>query len=184
MAESDATAAVNWPQVPACFGWLALDRRGGWLLKREPIRHAGLIAFINGNYGPDDDGNWIFQNGPQAVFVALDYTPLVLRLGADGRLTAHTGVAAGEIAAAYLDEEGNALLHAAAGIGLLDDRDLAAFVAECRNVAGAAATDDALLAIMNGGAGVFWRGLPLHAIRREDVAPRFRFRSAPIPVAG
>lgn len=80
--------AVKWPNVPACYGWLSLDRRGCWRLKGEVIRHAGLISFINSHYSPDASGNWISQNGPQTVFVALDCTPLILRIGGGGGFTA------------------------------------------------------------------------------------------------
>jgi len=89
----DLSATANWPQVPACYGWLSLDRRGCWRLKGQAISHAGLISFHQQHYGADDSGNWVFRNGPQMVFVALDYTPLVLRLDVDGRLTANTGAA-------------------------------------------------------------------------------------------
>jgi hypothetical protein len=177
----DFSSAANWPKVPACYGWLSLDRRGCWRLKGQTISHPGLIGFINSHYGADASGNWVFQNGPQAVFVALDYTPLVLRLDADGGLTTHTGVAAGPVAAAYLDEEGNALLHTAQGIGLLDDRDLPAFVAACRNQYGEVAAEDDLLGTMAGGSGVFWRDVPLQAINRSDVPLRFGFNSDPAP---
>ena len=172
---------MNWPKVPACYGWLSLDRRGFWRLKGQAISHAGLISFINRHYGDDGSGNWIFRNGPQAVFVALDYTPWVLRLETNGKLTAHTGVAAGSAIAAYLDQEGNVLLQVAAGIGLLDDRDLPAFVADCRNACGEPAGEDALLSAMTGSSGVFWRKLSVQAINRDDVPLRFGFRANPMP---
>lgn len=181
MSFSDPAAAVKWPDVPACYGWLSLDRRGRWRLKGETVSHAGLIAFISSRYGPDDGGGWVFRNGPQAVCVALEYTPLVLRLQGDGELTAHTGAAAGPVSGAYLDDEGNALLHTAAGIGLLDDRDLGAFLADCRNAHGEPAGEKALLATMGGASGVTWRGLPVQPIRRCDVARRFGFRPDPAP---
>ena len=181
MPTPELSATVRWPDVPACYGWLSLDRRGCWRLKGQAISHAGLIAFINSHYGADGSGNWVFQNGPQAVFVALDYTPLVLRLDVHGRLTAHTGAAADPIIATYLDEQGNALLHTVLGIGLLDDRDLPLFAAACRDARGEPAAEDALLGAMTGGSGVFWRGLPLQAINRRDVALRFGFRPAPAP---
>jgi hypothetical protein len=174
-------AAVKWPEVPACYGWLSLDRRGRWRLKGETVSHAGLIEFINRHYGPDEAGNWIFRNGPQAVHVALDYTPLVLRLQAGGALAAHTGAAAGAATAAYLDEEGNALLETALGIGLLDDRDLADFLGACVDARGMPATDDALLAAISGEAALFWHQMPLQPIRRGDVAHRFGFCPEPSP---
>lgn len=181
MSFSDPAAMVKWPNVPACYGWLSLDRRGRWRLKGEVVSHGGLVAFINRHYGPDNSGNWTFSNGPQAVYVALDYTPLVLRLQDEGGLTAHTGAAAGSVTAAYLDDEGNVLLDTTIGIGLLDDRDLGRFVADCRNACGVAADEGELQAIMGGAAGVMWRGLPVQPIRRCDVALRFGFRPDPAP---
>lgn len=179
MSDPDVSSAVKWPSVPACYGWLSLDRRGTWRLQGEPVRHPGLIAFINAHYAADESGKWIFQNGPQAVFVSLDYTPLVWRMDSDGSLTAHTGAAGGAVVAAYLDEEGAVLLRAACGIGLLDDRDLAAFVAACQLVSGAPAAQEDLLDVMAGGLGVCWRGLPLLSIRRLEVPRRFGFDPVP-----
>ncbi|NMG15155.1 putative protein DUf2944/DUF2946 [Aromatoleum bremense] len=172
---------MRWPDVPAVHGWLSLDRRGGWRLKGEPVTHGGLIAFLNAHYGSDGDGNWFVQNGPQRVFVTLDYTPLVLRLDVDDSLTAHTGAATGPIIAAYLDEDGNVLLHASQGVGLLDDRDLSAFVGQCRADDGGPASDAAFVEVMGGGSGVVWHGLPLQAIRHAEVAARFAFRPRPEP---
>lgn len=181
MPASDPAATVKWPNVPACYGWLSLDRRGCWRLKGQTISHRGLIDFINSHYGADAAGNWIFQNGPQAVFVALDYTPLVLRLEAGGSLRTHTGADAGTVAEVHMDEEGCVLLATDSGIGLLDDRDLAGFVADCRDAQGQAASEGALLDTMSGGAGVFWRGLPLRTIRCRDVPLRFGFQPDPAP---
>ncbi|WP_169201864.1 DUF2946 family protein [Aromatoleum bremense] len=181
MTTPDLPTDVRWPDVPAVHGWLSLDRRGGWRLKGEPVTHGGLIAFLNAHYGSDGDGNWFVQNGPQRVFVTLDYTPLVLRLDVDDSLTAHTGAATGPIIAAYLDEDGNVLLHASQGVGLLDDRDLSAFVGQCRADDGGPASDAAFVEVMGGGSGVVWHGLPLQAIRHAEVAARFAFRPRPEP---
>ena len=181
MPVTGPSAMVKWPAVPACYGWLSLSRRGLWLLKGEVISHPGLIRFISSHYAGDDSGNWIFRNGPQAVFVALDYAPFVLRLEPDGRLTAHTGALAGAVAAVFLDEEGSAVLETALGIGLLDDRDLPAFFAACRNAQGEPAAEADLLAAMTGGSGAFWRGLPLQAIKRRDLPQRYGFQPDPAP---
>ena len=181
MPGSDPSAVLKWPQIPACYGWLSLNRRGCWKLKGEGISHAGLIAFINSRYAADDAGNWIVRNGPQAVFVALDYTPFVLRLDLDNRLTAHTGAVAGRASAAYLDEEGNVLLQTALGVGLLDDRDLPAFIAACRDATGQPADEDALLETMSGCSAVVWHGLPVQPIRRSDAADFFGFCANPKP---
>jgi hypothetical protein len=181
MSGNDVPAAVNWPPVPACYGWLSLDRRGGWRLKGEPIRHAGLIAFINSHYAADDAGNCIFSNGPQRVYVSLDYTPLVWRLDGAGVLSAHTGVAAGAASGVWLDEDGSVLVLAESGIGLLDDRDLAAFLGACHGPNGEPAAHETLLGLMAGDSGVFWSGFPLQAITRSEVAGRFAFRPTPVP---
>jgi Protein of unknown function (DUF2946) len=181
MTNSDPAVTVKWPDVPACYGWLSLDRRGRWRLKGESISHPGLVAYINSRYGPDAAGNWIFSNGPQAVYVALDYTPLVLRLEVDGTLTAHTGAVAGRVIGAYLDDEGNILLNTEGCIGLLDDRDLAGFLQACRDAGGMPADDETLLAAMSGDADLFWWGMPVQRIRRDDVALRFGFRPDPAP---
>ncbi len=147
-----AAASLKWPGVPACFGWLSLDRRGNWRLKGEPIRHAGLIDWINRNYAPDADRQWVFRNGPQVVFVELEYTPLVLRLDVYGSLVLHTGQFAGVPGAAYLDEESNVLIEVDSGIGLLDDRDLAGFIDGCRGPDEATVTEELLLAASFGDA--------------------------------
>ena len=95
MDEIVLQAMAKWPNVPAVYGWLALDRRGNWLIKRETIGNQALNAFISRNYTHDDAGRWYFQNGPQRVFVDLDYAPFVYRvtsvLNAPLALTTHTG---------------------------------------------------------------------------------------------
>ena len=122
---------AKWPDVPAVYGWLSLDRRGNWLL-REPgsgrpgrIGNAALREFIGRNYAADEHGCWYFQNGPQRVYVALAYTPLVMHLE-DGALVDHCGCLV-EPAGLFLDDEGSLLVLGQRGIGLLDDRDLAHF---------------------------------------------------------
>ncbi|WP_407279540.1 DUF2946 family protein [Aromatoleum evansii] len=185
----DPAALARWPDVPACYDWLSLDRRGTWRLRGEAVEHAGLAGFLNANYGRDESGNWLVHNGPQRVYVALEYTPWVLRLHPDGRLTTHTGAGVAAVARACLDEEGNVLLDTDLGAGLLDDRDLAAFLAECRLADGSVADDEVLLAVMTGGSGegaqarsqVSWRNLPLQAVERAAVAERFGFRARPAP---
>lgn len=176
-----ASPLPPWPQVPACYGWLALDRRGRWRLRGEAVEHAGLRAFLDLHYHRSDDGEWFVQNGPQRVFVSLEYTPLVLRLQADGGLALHTGADAGAPLAVHVDDEGNVLVEVAAGIALMDDRDLPAFIAGCVGADGAPAEIEALL----DGAPVRWRGLAVQPLRRAEVAGRFGFRPEPQqPAAG
>jgi hypothetical protein len=117
-----ARSMAKWPDVPAVYGWLELDRRGQWRIKGERITHAGLRDFIARNYQSDECGRWYFQNGPQRVFVRLAYTPLVVRYEGDALLD-HCGrrVVARET---YLDDEGSVLIEGGPAIALLDDRDL------------------------------------------------------------
>src|SRR5690242_19523336 len=73
--ESVARSIVKWPNVPAVFGWLELDRRGNWRIKGEKIANAALREFIGRNYERDERGRWFFQNGPQRVYVRLACAP-------------------------------------------------------------------------------------------------------------
>lgn len=116
---------ARWPNVPALFGWLKLDRRGRWLIQGEPISRPQIIETINRNYAADEQGRWYFQNGPQRGYMALEYAPLVLRAEAAGdTLVAHTESRVGRVSAAYLDEEGALLLATDLGPGVLDAADL------------------------------------------------------------
>jgi hypothetical protein len=122
MDDSVVRSLAKWPNVPAVYGWLELDRRGNWLIKGGRVGNAALREFIARNYEADGQGRWFFQNGPQRVYVRLAYTPLVVHYEGD-RLVDHCGRAF-EAHGAYLDDEGSVLLRGERGIALLDDRDL------------------------------------------------------------
>jgi hypothetical protein len=122
MDASVLRAMARWPDVPAVYGWLALDRRGRWLLT-EPasarfgrVGNAALREFIGRNYAADERGCWYFQNGPQRVYVALAYTPLVLHYEGDALLD-HCGRAA-RARGTFIDEEGSVLIQGERGVGL------------------------------------------------------------------
>lgn len=121
----------KWPNVPQAYGWLRLDRRGNWRLRLpgtaryERVANAALSDFIGRNYDADERGRWYFQNGPQRVYVGLDYAPLVLRYEGEA-LVDHCGRRA-RARATYVDEEGSVLIDVERAVGLLDDRDLACF---------------------------------------------------------
>ena len=147
-----ARAMARWPDVPAVYGWLALDRRGNWLIKAERITHQAMREFIARNYEGDDAGRWYFQNGPQRVYVTLAYTPLVVHYEGD-TLVDHCGR---PFAARvnYVDDEGSVVLAGEPGIALLDDRDLLRFADS---------------------------GAPLERIARAEVPGRFGFVQEPGP---
>ncbi|HLO63508.1 MAG TPA: DUF2946 family protein [Azonexus sp.] len=175
----DFSAIAKWPNVPACYDWLSLDRRGNWRLQGERVTHRGLIDFMNRQYAADDSGRWFVQNGPQRVFVALAATPWVFRRES-GDFVSHTGQPAGAVQGIYLDEEGSIVLETALGVGLLDDRELAGFLAECRDAHDQPAGEEALIGLMGTGSGnIFWHGLQLQAIAAADIPRRFGFDPAP-----
>lgn len=177
----DLSAIAKWPNVPACYDWLSLDRRGDWRLQGERVTHSGLINFINRQYGCDESGCWFLQNGPQRVFVELAYTPWVFRRDGES-FVSHTGEPGGEIKAIYLDEEGSILLETSLGIGLLNDRDLTQFLAECRDGSDRPASDEAILSFMETGSGdIRWQNLRLQSIATVDTKKRFNFNPHPQP---
>jgi hypothetical protein len=120
-----AQAMAKWPNVPAVYGWLSLDRRGNWLIKGERIANQALRDFISRNYEADSTGRWYFQNGPQRVYVTLAYTPLVVHYEGDG-LRDHCGRPFAP-RSTYVDDEGSVLVEGEGVIALLDDRDLARY---------------------------------------------------------
>ena len=90
MDEQVLKSLIKWPNIPHCFGWLALDRRGQWRMRDEyaqtnqlpgnVIQHVALNEFISRNYAHDSLGRYFFQNGPQRVFISLDATPWIARM--------------------------------------------------------------------------------------------------------
>ena len=145
MDEIVRQAMAKWPNVPAVYGWLALDRRGTWLIKDESIGNPMLIEFIGRNYDCDDHGRWFFQNGPQRVFVRLAYAPWVLRTAPQGQLVTHTGLAITAVNGVWFDEDGVVILQTEHGAGVLDDRDVEAISAGFVASGGVGLNEDALL---------------------------------------
>lgn len=125
MDEWVLNALKRWPNVPALFGWLGLDRRGRWLVQGEAISHPRIIDVINRNYAADEYGRWYFQNGPQRGYMQLESTPLILFVSDDNEhLITHTGLAVAQLRAAYMDEEGSLVLTTEHGPGELRGTDL------------------------------------------------------------
>ncbi|MEO8059992.1 MAG: DUF2946 family protein [Burkholderiales bacterium] len=136
-------ALKKWPNVPHCYGWLALDARGDWYMRDDRVQAAGpfpkvkgsrilhekLREFIERNYLVDDAGCWFFQNGPQRVYVELEAAPWIWRLdavpGAAPRITSHTGLAA-QFESAWLDEHDRLFLATDIGLGIVHTLDMEA----------------------------------------------------------
>lgn len=124
--DRDVIAAMaRWPNVPAVFGWLSLTARGEWRIRGERIGNEAIPAFIGRNYAADAQGRWYFQNGPQRVYAALELTPWVYRVDAQGRVSAHTGAVPSRCIGAALLDDGHLLLATDLGPGVVDDRDAA-----------------------------------------------------------
>jgi hypothetical protein len=191
MDEIVRKAMAKWPDVPFAYGWLALDARGRWLLKGDPITNPAVVAFIGRNYAVDERGRWYFQNGPQRVFVTLAATPWILSLDDEGRLATHVGTPAGAAREAWLDEAGRVLFVTDVGAGALVDRDLAALVQRLVDAEGDR-LDDAAITRWIEGAGTDdapWVALADGRIRIERLPPgpvgaRFGFDPDPRPDAG
>ncbi len=134
-------AMAKWPNVPDCYGWLGLDARGQWHMRDDRVqalgafqsgisgakgsilRHDKLIDFIHRNYETDAAGQWYFQNGPQRVYIELENTPHIWRLGQDLVPTSHTG-AETRVMDCLLDEHGHVYLNTPLGLGLVHTLDV------------------------------------------------------------
>ena len=172
MDEIVKAALKKWPNVPHCWGWLALDARGDWYMRDDRVQAAGpfpkvkgsrilhdkLREFIHRNYAADAAGDWFFQNGPQRVYVELEAAPWVWRL-APGEpapaITSHTGREA-RFESAWLDEQGRLFLATDLGLGLVHTLDM----------------ETAADAVERGA----WAP---QAIRFDELPARFRYRLSP-----
>jgi len=187
-------ALAKWPNVPHCYGWLALDARGNWRMRDERAQHfklpgdklsnAALVGFITRNYAADERGCWYFQNGPQRVYVQLEATPYIVRTDPAVGWRLHTGAALGAVDEALLTEAGALVLRSGAVVAQLDDRDFAA-VLPLLHMDGAPVEDEVLLEWMAGRAPgqLSLNGVALQRIAAAQLAARFGYVSEPAPPA-
>lgn len=147
MDEMVKAAMAKWPHVPHCYGWLGLDARGQWWMRDDAAQAAGpfmgeganpqsrgvllshtkLVDFIGRNYAADERGCWYFQNGPQRVYVELEYTPWVWRLEVNRSLMTHTGKPV-QVKQWFEDRQGRLVGLADCGWGVLHSQDMVRFV--------------------------------------------------------
>lgn len=180
----------RWPDVPALFGWLRLDRRGRWLIRDEVISRPQIIDTINANYEADAHGRWFFQNGPQRGYVTLDYAPLIAHV-IDGALITHTGKSLAHPQRLLLDEQGSLSIQSEHGPALLNDQDLP-WTLERLNVHGRAATQvdiEEALAVPSGqitslSCSLATGPLALHRLDEAAMPVRLGFVRDPRPVPG
>src|SRR5262245_10409061 len=98
-------ALKRWPNVPALYGWLKLDRRGRWLIKGETIGRTQIIDVMNRNYAADESGCWYFQNGPQRGYMELERAPLILHSDRDALVT-HNQLQVASPSSVFIDASG------------------------------------------------------------------------------
>ena len=159
MDEIVKAALQKWPNVPHCYGWLALDARGAWRMRDErtqalnlpgdKVRNEALVGFINRNYQHDQQGRWFFQNGPQRVYVDLETTPYIAHTTSDNGFMLHTGVPMHEIDHVFLSVEGKLFLRSGDTLAQVDDRDLAACLGKLTISAGPASEQELMMWLEN-----------------------------------
>ncbi len=192
-------AMAKWPNVPQCYGWLALDARGAWRMRNEPAQAAGLpgerignaalLAFINRNYTHDEHGRWYFQNGPQRVYVNLAATPYIARTDPQAGFVLHTGAALDEVDAVWMTEAGALILQGGEVVAQVDDRDMAQCLALLQ-IDGMPADDEALLRWLDAAEETFALQIrigasiwPVKRLARDAAARQFGYVPAPQPDA-
>jgi len=186
-------AMAKWPNVPHCYGWLALDARGVWRMRDEAaqgaqapgdkLSNAALVGFINRNYLADERGCWYFQNGPQRVYVNLEATPFIARTDPARGMVLHTGEALGVPEQAWLEGSGALLVRARARVAQLDDRDVAQLL-QSIELDGQPVKDEALMAWLGGGAGrlsLRWQdsAIEIERLGVDEAPQRFGFVRRP-----
>jgi hypothetical protein len=195
MDEIVTRAMTKWPNVPAVYGWLALDLRGQWLIKGERIGNPGIVEFIGRNFEHDAQGRWFFQNGPQRVFVELAYTPYVFRFDPERGtvLVAQNAISATRVDGCWIDEQGRVLVATDIGIGTIHDRDVEHLSRLFRNADGTVPDEDTLLAavetLQSGETAALFlawqeQRIPIEPIRSDAVFERFGIDARPQPAAG
>lgn len=211
MDEIVRRSMLKWPNVPAVYGWLRLDRRGQWLIRQpdpkrdaaegasevgqnvashfEPIVNAAMNEFISRNYARDAEGRYFFQNGPQRVYVTLDYTPWIYRLDSPRRgFVAHTGRPAGAPTQLYLDDQGGVIAVCAPGPGAVLDRDLEALTEGFCDLVGRHVDFEELIEQTTAGKSVRVRlgagELTVEAIGAHELPARFGYVRRPTPPDG
>jgi len=203
--QSILSAIAKWPDVPYCYGWLFLDRRGAFRIRNEysqkhhlsgeHIKHPGMCDSIRNNICIDTHNQYFFQNGPQRVYLSLAYCPYVVRFipsqQYDWVLQNHLSQEI-QPTRCFLDEKGNILLEFIASILQCSNTSQLSFSeTQIRSVALLHDHDLNIfseLSQMNiascGVIGVFkWRSLdiPIEPIIGHDVAKEFHFKQTPIP---
>jgi hypothetical protein len=204
--QSTISAIAKWPDVPFCYGWLFLDRRGSFRIRNEYsqkhhlpgeiIKHKGLCDSIRKNICIDTHKQYFFQNGPQRVYLSLAYCPYVVRLIPDQQyawnLQNHLSQEINPTRC-FLDEKGNILLEFVATVMQCTNTPPFSFQeTQIRTIALLHDHDLDIfseLSQMNtsicGVMGTFnWRNsdIPIEPIAHNEVSKEFNFQEVPRPL--
>jgi hypothetical protein len=186
-------AMAKWPNVPHCYGWLALDARGTWRMRDEAaqraeapgdkLNNAALVGFINRNYQHDERGCWYFQNGPQRVYVNLEATPFIARSDPAHGFVLHTGQPMAALEQAFMLDSGGIVLRAGEQLAQLDDRDVAQLL-QSIELDGKPVGDEELMAWLDKRAGhltLRWQGrvIDIEGLQAEEAPQRFGYIQRP-----
>ena len=192
-------AMRKWPDVPDVYNWLLLDERGRYRIRArdyefsrrfDAIVNQKVLEFIGRNYQSGPDGRWYFQNGPQRVFVTFAVTPWVYRFNAAGAPVTQVGHVATRVDAVLIDEHATPILATDLGPGMVDDRDLPAFLGNLVGRYGEAVDDEAIdrWIAAPSSASIALKlpasRLPVQTVERATLGGRFGFVRAPQPPAG
>jgi hypothetical protein len=154
MDELVKQSLTKWPNVPHCYGWLALDARGAFRMRDEVaqaahqqgdiIRYESLLAFIYRNYDRDSRGAWYFQSGPQRVYVELESTPFIARTDPELGFVLHDRTPVHEVNQVFMTNTGQLIIQSHQKIAMLDPNDLAQCLSML-SINGHSVADDDLL---------------------------------------
>jgi hypothetical protein len=188
-------ALARWPDVPHCYGWLALDARGNWRMRNEhaqandlsgdKITQPALRDFINRNYTSDEQGRWYFQNGPQRVYVDLEITPYIAHSEPAYGFILQTGAHLSEVEAVWLSNQGRFFLQGDGKFAMLDDRDLAQCIADLLLNNESVADEDLIIWLQQHGANGTLslqyndKKIPVNYIDEAVINEQFKFISMP-----
>jgi len=197
MDEIVKQAMAKWPNVPHCFGWLALDARGAWRMRDERtqklglngdrINHPALKNFIDRNYMQDKHGCWYFQNGPQRVYVNLLATPFIAHTDPIEGFVLHTGEPVPILDECWMSDDGQLIIEGNGKVAQLDDRDMNEAMAQFR-IDRKPVSDDRLMDWLSNpsdDARMTYetpsRQVPVQRLHAADVAAHFGFIREPKP---
>jgi hypothetical protein len=195
MDEIVKQAMAKWPNVPHCYGWLALDERGAWRMRDEStqkqglrgdrINHPALQSFIDRNYMRAPDGSWYFQNGPQRVYVNLLATPFIAHTDPVQGFVLHTGEPVPLLDEFWLTDSGTFIIEGNGKVAQIDDRDMTEVMEKFR-LDDAAVSDERLWKWFNDPtdhARITFetpsRHIPVQRLLASDVAAHFGFIREP-----